>query len=67
MTWTLLSYEEIKQMTDVKKQIESLIAKAEKADKSRDALRFSQAALNAANAMLCLDTAERNQEVDSEE
>jgi hypothetical protein len=30
--------------------IESLITKAEKAEKSDDALRFSQAALNAAHA-----------------
>lgn len=36
-------------MSDLKKQVDELIAKANKADKSEDALRFSQAALNAAN------------------
>lgn len=39
---------------DVTEQIESLVKKAEAADKSDDALRFSQAACNAANAMACL-------------
>jgi hypothetical protein len=37
-----------------KEQIESLITKAERAEKSEDALRFSQAALNAANALCSL-------------
>ena len=38
-------------------EIEALINKAAKADKSDDAMRFSQAACNAANAMRCmLDT-----------
>ena len=32
-------------------KIESIIDKAAKADKSDDAMKFSQAALNAANAM----------------
>lgn len=35
-------------------QVGSMIAKAEKAVKSEDALRFSQAACNAANAMCSL-------------
>jgi hypothetical protein len=34
-------------------EIELLIDKAAKAEKSDDALRFSQAACNAANAMIC--------------
>lgn len=39
---------------DVSKEIESLVQKAEKAEKSDDALKFSQAACNSANAMACL-------------
>lgn len=38
-------------MNDKSKEVEALIDKAAKADKSEDALRFSQAACNAANAM----------------
>jgi hypothetical protein len=38
---------------DKRTQIELLIDKAAKAEKSEDALRLSQAACNAANAMLC--------------
>lgn len=38
-------------MTDKNKEIEALIDKAASAEKSEDALRFSQAACNAANAM----------------
>ena len=41
-------------MTEVQEYIKSLIAKASKADKSEDAMRFSQAATNAANALMCL-------------
>ena len=37
-------------MTDVKKEVETLVSKASGADKSEDAMRFSQAALNAAHA-----------------
>ena len=40
--------------------IESLIKKAEKAEKSEDALRFSQAACNAANAMLDIIAIRKN-------
>jgi hypothetical protein len=39
---------------DVSKEVESLVKKAEQAEKSDDALKFSQAACNAANAMACL-------------
>lgn len=39
---------------DVGKEVESLVKKAEQAEKSDDALKFSQAACNAANAMACL-------------
>lgn len=38
-------------------KVEELIDKAAKADKSEDALRFSQAACNAANAMCSLKNA----------
>jgi hypothetical protein len=38
-------------MIDKNKEIAALIDKAAAADKSEDALRFSQAACNAANAM----------------
>lgn len=38
-------------MNDKSKEVELLIEKAAKAEKSEDALRFSQAACNAANAM----------------
>lgn len=41
-------------MSDTKKQVESLIDKAAKAPRSEDAMRLSQAALNAANAMSVL-------------
>lgn len=42
-------------------EVDSLIEKAAKAVKSEDALRFSQAACNAANAMCALKVA-RNKE-----
>lgn len=41
-------------MNDTKKHIENLIAKAAAAEKSDDAMKLSQAALNAANAMCSL-------------
>lgn len=44
-------------MTELKPHIETLIAKAAEAEKSEDAMRFSQAAVNAANAMCALGTA----------
>ena len=43
-------------------EIESLIDKAAKADKSEDALRFSQAACNAANAAACAVNTEMMQQ-----
>lgn len=43
-------------MSDKTKEVESLIDKAAKAEKSEDAIRFSQAALNAAHAMAMLNT-----------
>lgn len=46
-------------MTDIAKNVEELIAKAAKAEKSEDAMRFSQAATNAANAMMCLESVKR--------
>lgn len=41
----------------MEKQVEEMIEKAAKADKSDDALKFSQAACNAANAMCALASA----------
>lgn len=38
------------------KHIEALIKKAAEAEDSADAMRFAQAALNAANALLALKT-----------
>jgi len=40
-----------------KKEVETLIDKAANAEKSEDAMRFSQAACNAANAMCSLRAA----------
>lgn len=39
---------------DVAKEVVSLVKKAEQAKTSDDALKFSQAACNAANAMACI-------------
>ena len=44
-------------MTDKTKEVEALIAKAASAHDSGDALRFSQAACNAANAMCAVKQA----------
>jgi hypothetical protein len=44
-------------MKDQEAQVKEMIAKAAKAEKSDDALKFSQAALNAANAMISLRSA----------
>ena len=44
-------------MTDKSKEVETLIDKAAKAEKSEDAMRFSQAACNAGNAMCLIKTA----------
>lgn len=44
-------------MCDKTKQVEELIDKAAKSEKSDDALRFSQAACNAANAMCAVKAA----------
>lgn len=46
-------------MSDFKKCVESLIEKAEKVADSNDALKFSQAATNVANAMCALKAAEK--------
>jgi hypothetical protein len=43
-----------------RKEIEEMIDKAAKADKPDDAMKFSQAALNAANALCSLKVAEKN-------
>lgn len=41
-------------MSDTKSKVEEMIKKAADADKADDAMKFSQAALNAANAMCSL-------------
>ena len=46
-------------MSDSKKKIADLIDKAAAATESGDAMRFSQAALNAANAVVGLASMER--------
>ncbi len=43
-------------MTEAKKHVEEMIKKAGESTKAEDAMKFSQAALNAANAMCSLDT-----------
>ena len=45
-------------MDELKKYVEELIEKAGKSEKSDDALKFSQAATNSANAMCALRAAE---------
>lgn len=42
-------------MNDSQKHVKELIEKAAKADKSEDAMRFSQAACNAGNAIAALE------------
>lgn len=44
----------------MEKHVEDMIAKAAKAEKSDDALKFSQAACNAANALCALGSAKRD-------
>jgi hypothetical protein len=44
---------------DVSKEVKSLVEKAEKAQTADDALKFSQAACNAANAMGALAHAKK--------
>ena len=46
--------------TESKKHVEELIKKAAEVHDSADAMRFAQAALNAANAILGLNEADRN-------
>lgn len=42
-------------MNDLKYHVETMIKKASEADKADDAMKFSQAALNAANAICSLN------------
>ncbi len=49
---------------DVSDEIRALVAKAANAAKSEDAMRFSQAACNAANAMACVHNVQRDKESD---
>jgi hypothetical protein len=49
-------------MSDFGKQIEVLVDKAKDSNKADDALKFSQAAANASNAMCALRTARRDGE-----
>jgi hypothetical protein len=46
---------------DKRKEVELLIDKAATSEKSEDALRFSQAACNAANALCPIKTAQKGQ------
>ncbi len=43
----------------IEKNVEALVERAVKADKSEDAMKFSQAALNAANAAIGLSNMAR--------
>lgn len=43
-----------------KSEVETLIKKSAEAQDSGDAMRYAQAALNAANAMCAVATAEKN-------
>ena len=45
-------------MSDTKKKVEELIGKAASADKADEAMKFAQAAVNAANAMCALKASE---------
>lgn len=47
-------------MTETKNHVEALIEKAAKAEKSEDAMRFSQAAQNSAQALLSAASIEWN-------
>lgn len=47
-------------MNNLEKNVEDLVAKAAKAEKSEDAMRLSQAALNAANAAITLRNLKRD-------
>lgn len=49
---------------DKRKEVEVLIDRAAKAEKSEDALRFSQAACNAANAMCSVKVAVEEKSTD---
>jgi hypothetical protein len=51
-----------KDKIDVSKEVESLVEKAAKAEKSDDALKFSQAACNAANAEAALRNSRKSDE-----
>lgn len=44
-------------MSDMKEHVEKMIEKASKADDAGEAMKFSQAAVNAANAMCALKAA----------
>lgn len=44
----------------MRKQVEELIDKAAKATHADDAMKFAQAATNAANALCALKTSEKN-------
>jgi hypothetical protein len=47
-------------MTELKTHVENMVTKAAQADKSEDAMRFAQAALNAANAVIGMAVMERD-------
>lgn len=47
---------------DVTNEVEQLVKKAASAEKSEDAMRFSQAACNASNAMIGIQNLTRNED-----
>lgn len=49
-------------MNDIEKKVEEMITKAANAEKSEDAMRFSQAALNATNALMGLSDKKRKEQ-----
>lgn len=46
-------------MTNTSDNVVALIERARRAEKSEDAMRFAQAATNAANALMCLESLKR--------
>ena len=46
-------------MSEIEKHVETLVLKAASSDRAADAMQFSQAACNAANALCALGAAKR--------
>jgi hypothetical protein len=47
-------------MTDMEKHVEEMVRKAAQAEKAADAMQFSQAACNSANALAVLENLRRS-------